>query len=487
MQSMNGKIKQMDMDQMINGTINRRRFIGALSAVSAGTAIFGLASVQGETAENINLSDTSLSRSGEGEEELRIAVFDIDATPPVGSLLAYDPVLRTYDLGLRAKGIVLVGAGRPVVLCAIDWICICNESYDAFRQALAEAAHTDPERVAVHTLHQHDAPNCDFTAEKMLRDAGMDPGNCEGSFARQLLLRLGRAVKDSMEKLQPVTHLGVGRAPVYKVASNRRLLDGNGKVEAVRYTACPDASLRARPEGVIDPELTLLGFWNGDAPLAVLTFYATHPQSYYRTGIPNPDYPGIARFYRQLAVPDALHVHFTGAGGNIGAGKYNDGSHENRRVLAQRLADGMERAWKSVRKTPLSPEDAGWESLPVILPTIYDGADMEWKPEGGYSFDLTRFAWAKRQRAGNLIRIGCLRLGKTRTLFMPGELFVEYQLEAKSMRKDLTVAMAAYGECGPEYICTKEAYAQGGYEDGASAVTPEVEEVLMDAMRKLLK
>lgn len=58
----------------------------------------------------------------------------------------------------------------------------------------------------------------------------------------------------------------------------------------------------------------------------MLSFYATHPQSYYRMGIPNPDYPGIARFFRQLAVPEALHIHFTGAGGNIGAGKYNDGS-----------------------------------------------------------------------------------------------------------------------------------------------------------------
>jgi len=39
-----------------------------------------------------------------------------------------------------------------------------------------------------------------------------------------------------------------------------------------------------------------------------------------------------------------LHVHFDGAGGNIGAGKYNDGAHENRQVLADRMAAGMERA-----------------------------------------------------------------------------------------------------------------------------------------------
>ncbi len=93
---------------------------------------------------------------------LRIATFDIDATPPIGSMMAYDPVTNRWDLGLRARGLVLVGAGEPIVLCAVDWIGIANEGHDAFQIALARAAGTSPRRVAVHTLHQHDAPDCDF-------------------------------------------------------------------------------------------------------------------------------------------------------------------------------------------------------------------------------------------------------------------------------------------------------------------------------------
>ena len=49
------------------------------------------------------------------------------------------------------------------------------------------------------------------------------------------------------------------------------------------------------------------------------------------------------------AIPDALSVYFTGAGGNVGAGKYNDGAHENRGILAGRLADGMKRAWEGTK------------------------------------------------------------------------------------------------------------------------------------------
>src|SRR5713226_8382779 len=70
---------------------------------------------------------------------LRVETFDVDATPPIGSMMAYDPVTNRWDLGLRARGIVLLGAGQPIVLCAVDWIGIANEAYDTFRAGLAQA------------------------------------------------------------------------------------------------------------------------------------------------------------------------------------------------------------------------------------------------------------------------------------------------------------------------------------------------------------
>jgi hypothetical protein len=72
---------------------------------------------------------------------------------------------------------------------------------------------------------------------------------------------------------------------------------------------------------------------------------------------------------------------------------------------------------------------------------------------------------------------------------LPGELFVEYQLAAKQMRRDLFIAMAAYGDYGPGYIGTALAYEQGGYETGprASNLAPGVEAVLLDGLRELLR
>jgi hypothetical protein len=386
---------------------------------------------------------------------LSITTFEIDVTPPPGYVMPYGTVINTWDMGLRAKGIVLLGAGKPVVILAVDWIGIGNEGQDTFKKVLARAAGTTSQRVAVHCLHQHDAPQ----------------GNEQNEFVTEVLQRLEVAVKQSLELARPVTHLGMGTAQVYKVASNRSILGDDGKVRESRFTATSDSALRAEPEGLIDPMVSLISFWNNDKPLAVLSFYATHPQSYYRLGIPNPDYPGIARFMRQLAVPDALHIHFTGAGGNVGAGKYNDGAHENRGILAERLADGMKRAWESSRLTQISASSVKWTIEPVSLP-----CDTSKKSE-----------FVKRNIAGKKIDIECLALGDARILFMPGELFVEYQLAAKAMRPDLFVAMAAYGDTGAGYIPTADAFPRGGYEVSVSRMLPEVEKVLMAAMAKLLK
>ncbi len=427
---------------------------------------------------------------------LRIATFMVDATPPNGSKMAYDPVTNYWDLRLTARGIVLLGAGDPIVLCAVDWIGIANGGQDAFREALATAAKTTPQRVAVHCLHQHDAPDCDFSAERILADAGLETQQFDSRFQRKVLADLQAAVRDAAAHAQPLTQFGLGEAKVDQVASNRRILGEDGKVRETRWTATVDPKVRAEPEGVIDPMVSLVSFWNGERPVAVLSYYATHPQSYYRTGTPNPDFPGVARFLRQLAVPAALHIHFTGAGGNIGAGKYNDGSKENREVLAGRLADGLRRAWENTRRHPLSPSDVRWSVEPVALPPAKHLSEEQLAVQltdrnqaSEASTAAARLAWLRRCRAGNKIDLTCLTLGPARILHLPGESFVGYQLAAKALRPDLFVAVAAYGDYAPWYIGTAIAYTQGGYETSpaASNVAPEVEGVLMTAIRKLLE
>jgi len=430
----------------------------------------------------------------QGAEGLRVGVFDIDASPPVGSPLAYDPT-KAVQAPLSCRGIVLAGAGQPIVLCAVDWIGIGNGGHQAFRESLADAVGTVPTRVSVHTLHQHDAPRCDFSADDLLAEVGQSGTGFDPVFARDVVRRAAAAAKKALAEAQPVTHLGLGTGIIEKVASNRRILGPDGKVQFMRLTATRDPEIRAKPVGTIDPQLKLISLWNGDKAVVAMTFYATHPQSYYRTGLANPDFPGMARNARQeeTGVP---HVHFNGAGGNIGAGKWNDGAHENRQILADRVAAGMKQAWEATRKTPLSADDVKWAVEPVLLPVAEHLKEAELlatlrndeaKPADRW-FAATNLAWLRRCQQQDAIDIGCLTLKNARLLCMPGELFVEYQLAAQKFRPDLFVTMAAYGDYATGYIGTEVAYGEGGYETSprASKVAPAVEKVLMDAMRKLL-
>ncbi len=436
------------------------------------------------------------SACGDLSAELRVAVFDVDVSPPIGSPVAYAPTRKIVD-PLSARGIVLLGADRPIVLCAVDYIGIGNGGNAAWRAALADAAGTTPDRVAVHSLHQHDTPRCDFTASDLLAAHHAAARHFDDAHLRKTIARTADSVRAAVTNSQPLTHLGVGHAKVEQVASNRRLLGDDGRVKLMRWSKSSNADAIAAPEGVIDPLVRTVGMFNGETVIAVLTYYATHPQSYYGQGDVTCEFVGLARNARQQALGGALHIHFSGAGGNVAAGKYNDGSAGRRPVLAKRMEAGMQAAWQGIERFAITADDVQWRVQPVALPpgehlneasllAILENPAAD--PTSRLSA-ASHLAWLRRCVAGEKIDLTCLKLGSTYLLHMPGELFVEFQLAAAAMRPDDEVCMAAYGDYGPGYIGTEIAYSQGGYETSprASRVAPEVERVMMDGLRTLLK
>ncbi|MCB1228056.1 MAG: hypothetical protein KDK99_19785, partial [Verrucomicrobiales bacterium] len=401
--------------------------------------------------------------------DLRVATFEVDATPPLGTPLCNGAVKPAREIvtPLTARGVVLLGAEAPIVLCAFDWVGIGNEGHDAFRQALADAAGTSLDRVAVHTLHQHDAPGSDGATERLLAEHGLAGAFSNPALDGEIRTRLNAAVQACLAQAKTVTHLGLGVGEVEKVASNRRILGPLGTVILQRQSSSGKLpAAREAPEGTIDPKVRLIAFWNGDEPVAALTYYATHPMSYYGQGSVNWDFVGMAREAREKALPGVACIHFNGAGGNVAAGKYNDGGHDNRPVLAARVEAGMKRAWESQVKHAITADDVGWRVEAVALPVrdtlVEEALEAKVRDAALKTTDRMRAArdlvFLRRTRGGHRISLGCLRLGPARVLHMPGELFVEYQLAAQQMRPNDFVAMAAYGDYGPGYIGTAIAY-----------------------------
>jgi hypothetical protein len=424
---------------------------------------------------------------------LHLATFTCDVSPPLGHPLCggwIEPA-RAIDDPLRALGVVLLGPAAPVVLCAVDWCGIRNDAHRAWREALARAAHTTAERVAVHCVHPHNAPFADLEAQKLLEAVPGAPPSLDRRFFEQAVARTADAVRAGLKKTERITHLGTGRARVEQVASNRRIVGADAKVRYVRYSATKDPKVRAEPEGLIDPWLRTLSFWDGATPRAALHYYATHPMSYYGDGRVTSDFCGLARD-RRAQESGVFQAYFTGCAGNVTAGKYNDGAPANRPVLRDRMLAALRAAWKATECRPLDCWQ--WRVEPITLGPRREPSFGA--PESRKVLEDPKAAKAARGNAAlqlawlaridRPIELTCLDLGGAAVLQLPGEPFVEYQLKAQELAADRFVCVAGYGDGGPGYIPTDKAYLEGGYEPTVALARPS-EKSLCRAVARLLQ
>jgi hypothetical protein len=405
-----------------------------------------------------------------GEPSFRIAPFSADVTPPLGHPLMGGGILPAarIDDALSARGFVLLGAGMPLALVAVDWCEIRNEAHDRWRVAVAEAAGTDRERVLVACVHQHDAPVADTEAQRILATKKATGNICDLEFHEAAVRRVASVVREAMKSPQRISLIGTGQAKVEGVASNRRFLGADGKAAFSRTSSTRDPRAHEEPEGTIDPWLKTLSFWDGDKPVLALSAYATHPMSYYGKGGVSSDFVGLARRRREEDLRGVAQVYLSGASGNVTAGKYNDGSPENRPLLAERIQRAMTLAWESTRRQPI--QEVSFRSVPLRLEprgspgfTVED-LDRRLKTDTkpfGQCLAALGLSWRERADAGYRIDVPVLGFGSAQLLLLPGESYVEYQLFAQRARPDSFVVVAGYGECATGYIPTDKAFEEG--------------------------
>lgn len=426
----------------------------------------------------------------------KLAPFRFDVTPPLGHSLCggwIKPAVAVDD-PLEGLGYVVLGAGEPIVVCVLDWTALLNEAHLAWRTALAEAAGTSVERVAVQCVHQHNAP---FVCDRVYREVARYPElprPYHVDFFDRCLRDARRAVSEAVKDAQPLTHVAQGKARVERVASNRRIArDEQGRVSRMRRSFCTDAELQALPEGEIDPFLRTLRFYNEDRPILSAHFYATHPMSYYEDGRVSADFCGLARRRRQRDTPGCLQLYFTGCAGNVTAGKYNDGSPAARVELTGRMYDAMCRSERQLQ--PELVHRVHWKET-FVLPTTHPNlnkVELRDAIAGKRGSSLVerilpafKLAWMERRERGLAVPLSCLTVNDHALLHLPAELFVHYQLRAQALRPDRFVAVAAYGDDGPWYVPTQEEYPAGGYEVSVAFCDPSIELLLSEALRFLL-
>ncbi|MCS7167456.1 MAG: hypothetical protein RMI91_04305 [Gemmatales bacterium] len=426
---------------------------------------------------------------------VEVAFFDADVTVPLGHSLCggwIKPALKIAT-PLRGLGFVLRGDEPPVVVLALDWCGVSNEAHLRMREILAQAADTTHERVALHTVHQHNAPFLDVAACHEIARHPELPPICDLGWWENITGKLAERLRHSLRQRAKLTHISFGQAKVEQVASNRRILGPDGKIKYWRGSACRDERARAEPEGTIDPFLRTIIFWSNDRRLLTLHYYATHPMSYYGDGVVNSDFVGMAR--DRCAEEDrSPHIYFTGCAGNVAAGKYNDGSPDNRPRLAQRLYQAMRKAEQDAERVAVDSyrwlthqlflpprRQPDWDTLRAII------ADRQ---QSIANRNRSALELAYRLRAHKKIPLTLSRLilhPDVSLLHLPAEAFVEYQLYAQSLVPKHFLATAAYCDGGPWYIPLKRSFEEGGYEVTVAFAEPDSEAKLKEAIARLLQ
>lgn len=439
----------------------------------------------------------SMIGGGVRGEQYKLSTFSADVTIPLGHRCM--GLLRTKSQRivdpLRVYGFVLHSSDKPIVLAAFDWCEIRNGAYDAFRDAIAEAAGTERQRVMVTALHQHDAPVVDREAQQLLDSVGLQNELHNTAFLNDTVKRVAQAVEDSLDQAKPISHIGYGMAKVEQVASSRRVTEADGRVTHNRGSSSGGNKHYANaPDGDIDPFVRTIAFFNGDKPVLAIHSYATHPMSYYGRGGVTWDFVGIARERLRREHKGVEHIYLSGCSGDVTAGKYNDGSPDNRQVLADRLYTGLKRSFESIERHPLHQLE--YRNIPFHL---------EYNQKPGYKRDyltnqlkdkdldiIKRIAAAMslssldRVERNHPIDMACIDFGHGKVVLFPGETFVGYQLMAQQLLPDNFVFSIGFGESWPGYIPMKRDYADGFSGHGWSWVSEKATDQLPAALKKAL-
>lgn len=443
----------------------------------------------------VAIAATGLAAQALEPPRFQVATFSAEVTCPLGHPLIAglrQPAKKIVD-PLYANGIVLLGAGKPIVLCTVDWCEIRNKAYERWRKALASAAKTTKDRVLVCCLHQHDAPVADLEAEELLAEVELGGSMLDVEYHEKCVKRTAMALQRCLKKPVPISHIGTGQAKLEKMASNRRVVLGNRVTYARGSASGGNKAFREAPDGLIDPYLKTLSFWNGKEPVVAISAYAIHPMSYYGRGGVSADFVGMARDLRQRENRSVFQIYACGCSGDVTAGKYNDGAPGNRPILARRLYQGMQKAWKSTTRQPL--QSVSFRNVKLALdfrktarlsPASLRKTLKDPKaPKRDRILAAMGMASHQRVASGLPIDFPCIDFGPAQLLLFPAESWVEYQLYAQKQRPSSFVISLGYGECWPGYIPSAQGF-KDNFEDIWYWVAPGSDKRMKAAIRELL-
>jgi hypothetical protein len=417
-------------------------------------------------------------------KKLRIGLSEIVITPPVGVRLSGYGDRTAASTGvlddLYAKAVVFDNGDRRLALVVCDLLGLGRPVVAAIRDAVRKHTGMEASDVMVTATHTHCGPDVD-----LLGDAALD----------HLVELASGSVRAAAGAL---TDAAVGFGAGTCLAGVSR-----------RHPRAPRAPyfLYSYPEGTMDTRVLVMSVRDaaGAARGAVVN-YACHPVTlgWNELGMSKDYVEYTCGVLKSAWGPRAVPVFLQGCAGNVNPRwvydrpevdpiqppdwpeGLDDRLRETRRLgrmLGGAALDAAETVTRYERDVPL---DARLVEVRLPLRPSPDDTDGPPKPRPRtrYPCRAERF---ERDPAAIDTDIQVLRVGPTYFVGLPGEIFVEYQLELREKIASPFVFVSGLAGDSIGYVTPPAAFAEGGYEPGATYVTPEAGGILVAAVLDAVK
>jgi neutral ceramidase len=453
---------------------------------------------------------------------MRAGAGQVDITPALGTHLAGDGAgrhrpARSVRDPLYARALVVESGGRQICLLAMDLLCVTLESTTRIRSEAARRFGLKPDAILVHVEQNHSAPSLgalmldpDFPFP-----AFPDKEYITGSESAYVEYAIGNALEaigKACASLRPV-HAGWGRGMIEGLAFNRRGIHADGTIGMPWFFSSDQQPLgpthiRAM-EGPFDPEVGVLCLSDENGqPAAMLMNYACHPVNVYATDLyaVSGDWPGAWASAMQKVIPGGcVPLVLNGCCGNLNpwpafTPDFKPDSARMGEALAgmsRKVIERLNRSQTSVvdwrtRRLPLAyrevPEarrreaDRILEEHPGIKwDTLRGEIDIPWfMAASTKSIDYCRKRWPVFS-----YEIQVFRIGDAAVVGLPGEPFVEGQIEIKLRSPAALVQVAHMCTQYVGYLPTREAAARGGHE--ASELCPYWAKLAPDSLERIVQ
>ncbi|MBT3318355.1 MAG: hypothetical protein HN948_04745 [Clostridia bacterium] len=408
-----------------------------------------------------------------------------DISPKQGLPLGGYPHYPRHNTGVHdplcACCIYLTDGVKEIAVVAMDLLFFSKKYVTAVRDRVFAECGIAPESIMISCEHTHSGP---WAAGGIDDETLYD--NEDMGYVNELLNKLVSAIvqakSGAFDAQVAVTKGYCG--PEQGIGGNRR-----------------------DPKGPADTDVCTIAVADmNDVVRGIYVNYALHPTVIHEDStVVTADFPGYTRTYLKEKYPQASLCYAQGASGNQSSRYFRQGQDFNEaKRIGEQIGKAAQKAIESAQFSTDMKIDAQSETMKIktrhIPPMDQLKADVakfgkiyeDMKAADAPYLDVQNanlkhlgaedfLGLTKANAKGDLrllneedpAELQVLSIGEHRIVSMPGEVFVDFALEIKNRSPYAnTFVTTLAGGCLPGYVCTKESYALGGYETGASLLDP---------------